>query len=282
MRASIQRSRGVLSYSTFSLEMHHFSPPAPSDRGHHAGVHYRRTTPLLAELHAHTTWSDGAFTVGQLVDLYGTAGFDVLAVTDHAYRSDDPWLASREGRPGVDAENFAAYLDEIEREAARAWERYRLLVIPGIELSYNDLAPTEAAHAVAVGLREFVSLEKGIGPALVRASLHGAAIIGAHPYDSADDARPGRLTTRFATDPDGLARLVHRFELFNRSRLFPWVARAGHASVATGDFHRLEHLDGWKTLVPCERHGEAVVAHLRSTRPVYLARFDVEVSSAAA
>jgi len=39
--------------------------------------------PLLAELHAHTTWSDGALSLSALVDLYGTHGFDVLCVTDH-------------------------------------------------------------------------------------------------------------------------------------------------------------------------------------------------------
>jgi 3',5'-nucleoside bisphosphate phosphatase len=38
---------------------------------------------LLCEHHAHTTWSDGSMAVGELVDLYGRAGFEVLAVTDH-------------------------------------------------------------------------------------------------------------------------------------------------------------------------------------------------------
>jgi hypothetical protein len=52
--------------------------------------------------------------------------------------------------------------------------------------------------------------------------------------------------------------------------------------VATGDFHRLEHLDGWKTLIPCERQVEAVVSYLRSARPVYLARFDFSVTRVAA
>ena len=45
---------------------------------------------LLCELHAHTTWSDGVLSIAELVDLYGTAGFDVLCVTDHTARLDDP------------------------------------------------------------------------------------------------------------------------------------------------------------------------------------------------
>jgi hypothetical protein len=31
-----------------------------------------------------------------------------------------------------------------------------MLVIPGLELTFNDPEPVMAAHAVAVGLREFV------------------------------------------------------------------------------------------------------------------------------
>jgi len=245
-------------------------------------MHRRSSPPLLAELHAHTTWSDGDLTVAELVDLYGGAGFDVLCVTDHAYRRDDPWLAAGVARRGVDADRFAAYLGGIEREAARAWERYRLLLLPGIELSYNDLDPTRSAHVVAVDLREFISLDEGIVAAVDRASTQGVAIIGAHPYDQANGTHPARLTLRFAAGSGDLTPQIHRFELFNRSQLFPWVARAGHPSVATGDFHRLEHLDGWKTLIPCERHVEAVVSYLRSSRPVYLARFDISVTRVAA
>src|ERR687891_576705 len=51
----------------------------------------RGARPLLCELHAHTTWSDGELSLAAVVDLYGTAGFDVLCVTDHVLRSDDPW-----------------------------------------------------------------------------------------------------------------------------------------------------------------------------------------------
>ena len=66
-------------------------------------------SPLLCELHAHTTWSDGALSMPALVDLYGSAGFDVLAITDHVLR-----CGSR-GRRSVHAANHGAYLAEIER-----------------------------------------------------------------------------------------------------------------------------------------------------------------------
>ena len=91
----------------------------------------------------------------------------------------------------------------------------------------------------------------------------------------------GRLTKRFSRDA-GLRELAHRFELFNRTQLFGWVAEAGLPAVASGDFHEPRHLRGWKTLLPSRHDEESVVAYLRSPRPVYLTRLDDELISAAA
>ena len=234
-----------------------------------------RTGPLLAELHAHTTWSDGVLSVPGLVDLYGMRGFDVLCVTDHVCRT------APEEQMGVTAASFDAYLAEVERESARALEQYGLLVVPGLELSYNDDDPRLSAHALALGLRSFVSVDEGIDGAIETAVQAGAALVAAHPYDSEPAPNPGRLTQRFARDPE-LAARVHRFELFNRHQLFSWVAKAGLPCVASGDFHRLEHLHGWKSVVPCARAEEALIGHLRSRRPVFITQVGVETERAAA
>src|SRR5205814_38869 len=118
--------------------------------------------PLLCELHAHTTWSDGSQTIGQLVDSYGQAGFDVLCITDHVVRSDDPAGDSHLASEHVHARNHPAYVMAIEIEAARARVQYDMLVLPGLELTYDDPDPLRAAHAVAVGLETFVPVDDGI------------------------------------------------------------------------------------------------------------------------
>ncbi len=229
-----------------------------------------KTKPLLCELHAHTTWSDGQLTVGELVDLYGQAGFDVLCITDHVIRHDDPytaWVGDGEGM--VTASNHADYLKHIDDEAKRALDRYQMLVIPGIELTYNDLDPDAAAHAVAIGCREHVGVDDGIERAMVRARRSGAALVAAHPH-AGDGGHRGAGTRRFSKDRQELAAFVDRYELFNRRELFAWVAEAGLPGVATGDFHRPGDLSGWKTLIPCKRDERSVVDYLASTRPVYL------------
>jgi predicted metal-dependent phosphoesterase TrpH len=225
-----------------------------------------KPNPLLCELHSHTTWSDGDLTVPELVDLYGRAGFDVLAVTDHTSQS----------AADIGPDSFPAYLEQVDSEALRAHRLYGMLVIPGLELTYEERDPAASGHAVAVGLRSFVGVEEGLEPALRVARARGAALIAAHPYLPDEAADSPRATATFAVDPDRWAPLVDRFELFNRHTMFPWVAETGLPGVATGDFHVPGHLATWKTLVPCAKDERAVVDYLRSRRPAYLVRLDDE------
>ena len=73
-----------------------------------------------------------------------------------------------------------------------------------------------------------------------------------------------------------------RFELFNRKTLFGWVAAAGLPAVASGDFHRLEHLRTWKTLLPCASEEAAVIDFLRSPAQAFLVAFEPLASQLAA
>lgn len=229
--------------------------------------------PLLCELHAHTTWSDGALTLTDLVDLYGSHGFDVLAVTDHVLRSDDPWPLDHPDGSSVGESNYADYVEAIEAEAERARSLYGLLVIPGLELTYNDPDPDLAGHALAIGLRELVPVDAGLPGAMRAARRRGASIVAAHPHSDLGE-HPERTTRRFFRERGELEDLVDRFELFNRRQVFSWVANAGLPAVASGDFHRPEHLASWKTILPCEKSEREVVGYLRSRRPAYITRLE--------
>ena len=54
-------------------------------------------------------------------------------------------------------------------------------------------------------------------------------------------------------------RGLDRFELLNRDDVFGWVAERKLPAVASGDFHRLEHLATWKTVLGCAKEEPAVV-----------------------
>jgi predicted metal-dependent phosphoesterase TrpH len=208
--------------------------------------------PLLCELHAHSNWSDGRLPLEQVIDLYGHRGFDVLCITDHVVR----------GREMVTEERHPAYLAAIREQAARAEGLYGMLVIPGLELTYDDPADS-------------VPVDRGIGAAMDEARAAGAALIAAHPHGAVPDSTPGRTTRMFWRDPE-LRSLAHRFELINRHRVFAWVAAAGLPAVANGDFHVAEHVDTWKTFLPCARTQAGVVDFLRSEAPAALTRVDPE------
>jgi hypothetical protein len=224
---------------------------------------------LLCELHAHTTWSDGFLTLPELVDLYGHSGFDVLCVTDHTVRLNDPMPSA------VDPWSWPAYAAALRSEAQRARCEYGLIVIPGLELTDNQDDPDLSAHALALGLRQHVSVDAGIVPALEAANDQGAALVAAHPYCDRDWT-PLRPTRRIARERETFRGLIHRYELFNRNETFGWVAREELPPVATGDVHRRADLASWKTLLACEKDAAAVVAHLRSQARVFLTRFALE------
>lgn len=221
---------------------------------------------LLCELHAHTTWSDGYLTLAEVVDLYGRARFDVLCITDHTVRLDDPTPAA------VDSWTWPAYATSVRTEAERAAREYGLLVLLGLELTDNQPDPRDSAHALAVGLDHFVSVEEGFVPALEAANDQGAVLVAAHPY-SEDDRTPLRPTLRISREYRELRSLIHRYELFNRTETFSWVAQECLPPLASGDFHRPEHLASWKTLLRCEKDEEAVIDCLRSRARVYLTSY---------
>jgi 3',5'-nucleoside bisphosphate phosphatase len=218
-------------------------------------------TSLLCELHAHTTWSDGELPLDQVVDLYGRAGYDVLCITDHVVR----------GQTMVTEDAFVPYLRAIERAATRARLEYGMLVIPGLELTWDDPDPAWAAHAVCVGVHRFIGLDDGLDAALDRAESQGAAIIAAHPHSLSTDPTPGRTTRRWWIDRELRAR-AHRFELINRNETFGWVASSELPAVANGDFHTFEHLHTWKTVLPAPRTATGVISYLRSSRPAMIVK----------
>ena len=235
-----------------------------------------RRRPLLCELHSHTTWSDGELSLDEIVELYGARGFDVLCITDHVVRAAD------QTPHAVDARTHAAYLDAIDAMAERAQRDHGLLVIPGLELTYSDMEPDLAVHALAVGLRRFVGVDQGPRAAMAEARAAGAAIIAAHPHSEERDPTPGRTTRGVHRDPTRMRELVDRYELVNRHDVFAWVARERLPSVACGDTHRAEHVLTWKTLLQCAPTPADVVAFLRSSAPAHLTRVDASAESTAA
>ncbi len=225
---------------------------------------------LLADFHIHTTWSDGKLSIAEVVDLFGRAGHDVIAITDHVVNNDSV-IGKVTHRVGltVTAENFAAYRDEIEREKRRARDQYGMIVIPGCELTQNAVTRRNSAHVLALGIDEFVSANGTVVEMLQRARPKSRILVACHPNEMTDwYANTFYLWNRRVD----VADLVDLWEIACRWDLFPPVARAKLKYIGNSDFHREEHLYAWKTLLPCAKDEEEILRTLEHGQGLALTR----------
>ena len=217
---------------------------------------------LLADLHIHTTWSDGKLPMREVVDLFGRSGHDVIAITDHVVNSDTlvGRVTHRFGLT-ITRENFAAYREEVEREARRAWDEYRMIVLCGAELTQNAITRRNSAHVLALGIDEFVSADGGVEEMLTRAKPKSELLVACHPNEQSEwFANTFYLWNR----RNEVSDLIDLWEIACRWDLFPPVSRAKFPYVGNSDFHDAPHLYAWKTLVPAEKNVASVLRALKS------------------
>jgi predicted metal-dependent phosphoesterase TrpH len=227
---------------------------------------------LLADFHIHTTWSDGKLPVPAVIDLFGQSGHDVIAITDHVVNRDSVIgkLTHHFGLT-VTAENFAQYQDEIERERRRAWDRYRMIVLTGFELTQNTVKRRTSAHVLALGLDSFISADGTVVEMLERAQKKSRIVVACHPHEQSDwFSNTFYLWNR----REELAELIDLWEVACRWDLFPPVARARFPYIGNSDFHREEHLYAWKTLLPCGKSEKEVLDTLAAGRGMAVTRLE--------
>ena len=225
---------------------------------------------LLADFHIHTTWSDGALTIAEVVDLFGRAGHDVIAITDHVVNSDTlVGKAAHHFGLTVTAANFNQYRDEIEREKKRALDRYGMVVIAGFELTQNAVTRRNSAHVLALGIDEFISADGTVEEMLERAQRMSRIVVACHPNEQSDwFANTFYIWNR----RNELAELVDLWEIACRWDLFPQVARAKFSYIGNSDFHKPEHLYAWKTLLPCAKNEAEILRTLEHGRGLAVTR----------
>ncbi len=231
---------------------------------------------LLCDFHVHTTWSDGRLSIREVVDLYGQTGrFDVIAITDHILMKGD--LLKRAGRIAslglkqfsVTPDRFEAYLADIAKEAERARAEYGLLVVPGAEITQNNLRSRMNSHIVALDIKEYISADQPADDILKEIRRQQAFSIACHPHHRT--TRRIEISTCYLWDNrKRLAPLVDVWEAANRDDLFSVTSLKHYPYVANSDFHKAKHLYSWKTLLKADKNWPAVAAALRANIDVAL------------
>jgi len=193
----------------------------------HPGNWYR------ANLHAHTTSSDGDLSPADCAEFYRAAGYQVLAITDHWHIADptSPGLASLPSD---------------------------FLVIPGAELDGGRTAQATNFHIVGLNMRSRGRIEHPGGTAqqivdFIRAD--GGEVIIAHPYWSglmAIEIAP--ITGVFAVEVYNTGcdlEILRGFSMVHWDDLLSLGRDIGAVAVDDGHHHQVDHGLGW-TMIRAE------------------------------
>ena len=125
---------------------------------------------MIRDFHTHSFLSDGVLSPIELIRRAAVAGYDVIAVTDHA-------------GPG----NLEFILDQLQRDCALVNEHWPIRALPGVELTH---VPAASVAALAR-----------------RARAAGAAIVVVHGETVTEPVEPG--TNRAAVACDEVDVLAH-------------------------------------------------------------------------
>jgi hypothetical protein len=216
---------------------------------------------FLADLHMHSTFSDGKHSIPELVDLHGRRGFGAIAITDHL--CEDRSIIGKAAsylRQTLTPATFPLYMEILKSEAERAWRQYRMIVIPGFELTKNSVSNHRSAHILAIGCKAFVSAN-GDATDLARAvRAQGALAVAAHPVST---RKIEKQTYHLWDRRLELAEELDAWEVASGPFLFHEVLHSGLPMIATSDLHARRQLTSWKTVFDCERHPEAILDAVR-------------------
>ena len=227
---------------------------------------------LLCDLHIHTTYSDGSVELRRTVDLFGQAGFDVIAITDHVVNGDNAFgKLARRFNFSIKEDSFEAYMSHITLEAERAWERYELLVIPGVEITKNSFSSDKSAHILLIDIKEFISATWSYEKIFLEAKKQNALVVACHPHRTSEKTF---VDTLFLwNNRDKYARYIDAWEIANRDDVFNVISLKKYPYIAGSDFHKVRHLYSWKSMLNCKKDVESVKQCIRSNRGVAVTLF---------
>ncbi len=260
--ASLQIARFILELATAEN-----APPRDLHQFKQRSNQRQKQAILLCDLHTHSVFSDGKLTVRELVDFYGQRGFDALCITDHI--CDYTKLIGRvTNLTGLvlHRDQVEEYFEAIEREKKRAWEKYNLLVMTGLEFNKDGLTRKSSAHLLAIDLKKPIDPGLGITQTIAEIHAQGALAVASHPHEF--KTHWGKNTLYFWDNIAQFAPLLDAWEVANRDDIFNPIGLKPLPFIANSDFHKPKHIFSWKTVLFCEKEAEAIKQCIRINRDV--------------
>jgi UDP-N-acetylglucosamine:LPS N-acetylglucosamine transferase len=268
------RPDAALKIAEFILSHSHTSPHTPPPRPSTPIAPLPSpTTPhpqiLLCDFHTHTTYSDGKLSIRELVDFYGQRHFDCLAITDHL--CDPKKLIGKFCNLSglvLPPHQIEEYFDIIEKEKKRAWQKYSMILMTGIEFNKDGLTPKQSAHLLGIDLKQPIDPSLDILATIHAIHHQGALAVASHPHEF--QSTWGKNTLYLWQHQDQFIPLLDAWEIANRDDLYTPVGLKRLPFLANSDFHKPKHIHSWKTLLFCEKHPEAIKQCIRQNQNIAL------------
>jgi processive 1,2-diacylglycerol beta-glucosyltransferase len=222
---------------------------------------------LLCDFHVHTNYSDGKLAVPEVVDFYGRLGFDCICITDHL--ADPRRLIGKLARLAnmtVSESQLDEYFDVLERERKRAWRKYQMIVMTGIEFNKDGYTKKSSAHLLGIGLKTPINSALDLPETIAQIHAQGGLAVASHPHIMKSEW--GKNTLHLWENHEKYAPIIDAWEIANRNNIFDCVGMKRLPFLANSDFHKPKHIYSWKTLLFCEKNEEAIKECIRKNEHV--------------
>ena len=223
--------------------------------------------PLLCDFHIHSNYSDGKLSVAEVVDFYGRRHFDCICITDHL--ADSRRLIGKLGklsRLTLSPRQLEEYFEVLERERRRAWRKYNMLVMTGLEFNKDGLTKKSSAHLLGIDLHMPIVDCLDLPETIAQIHAQGGLAVASHPHIMKSEW--GKNTLYLWENQERFAPLLDAWEVANRNNMFNPVSTKRLPYLANSDFHKPRHIYSWKTLVSCEKNPAAIKDCIRKNERI--------------
>ena len=223
----------------------------------------------LCDFHIHTNYSDGRLTLPEVIDFYGRRGFDCICITDHVA---DPrrfiGKFSELLNFTIAPDQLDEYFDMLERERRRAWRKYDMLVMTGLEFNKEGFSKKTSGHLLGIDLQAPITPSLDFVEIIAQIHSQGGLAVAAHPHVMKSEW--GKNTLFLWENQEVFAPIIDAWEIANRNNIFTPIGLKRFAFLANSDFHKPKHIYSWKTLLHCEKDPEAIKSCIRANERVSL------------
>jgi len=233
---------------------------------------------MICDFHIHTNYSDGKLTAPEVIDFYGKLGFDCICITDHL--ADPRRLIGKMSElcnVTLGQDQLDEYYSVIERERQRAWKKYSMLVLTGIEFNKDGFTKKSSAHLLGIDLKYPINPALDLEETIAQIHLQRGLAVASHPHIM--ESEWGKNTLYLWENQEVFAPLLDAWEIANRNNIFNRIGLKKLPFIANSDFHKPKHIYSWKTLLHCEKDPDAIKECIRTNRNVAITLYRDEATT---